>query len=221
MIKTLYRTLPLDTRLRLRKTFGNVTARFVRDLVSIAHAHGAAKPDYYLEAYKRFLPAKPSLLLEIGIGGYDNPVAGGNSLRMWRSYFPDAEIWGIDIADKSPHDARRIKTFQGSQVDEEFLRSVVTRSPDVIIDDGSHVPGHVVQTFNILFPLLKSGGLYVVEDTETSYWGGENAVDYFKELVHCPNHSERKDDYSPNDFDLNIHSLHFCHNMVLVQKTAV
>src|SRR5262245_31572482 len=58
-------------------------------------------------------------LLEIGIGGWKDPELGGGSLRMWRTYFPRARAYGIDVFSKTPHDERRIKTFMGSQVDEQ------------------------------------------------------------------------------------------------------
>ena len=41
---------------------------------------------------------------------------------------------------------------------------------DVIIDDGSHVPSHQKLTFQTLWPHLRPGGLYAVEDIETSFW---------------------------------------------------
>ena len=58
------------------------------------------------------------------------------------------------------------------QADAGFLQKVAGEfGPfDLIIDDGSHVNAHVITTFEVLFPLLKTGGLYVVEDTQTSYW---------------------------------------------------
>ncbi len=39
-----------------------------------------------------------------------------------------------------------------------------------INDDGSHIPEHQLLTFNTLFPLLQEGGVYIIEDIETSYW---------------------------------------------------
>ena len=66
-------------------------------------------------------------LLEIGIGGYDNPDYGGNSLRMWKRYFHRGKIYGIDIYDKSNFDEHRIKTFQGNQNNIGFLDQILTR----------------------------------------------------------------------------------------------
>ena len=71
----------------------------------------------YTQHYQRLLAPyrrKPVRLLEIGIGGYSNPLYGGGSLRMWRTYFPRGRIFGIDIHDKRPHDEARIRTFRGS-----------------------------------------------------------------------------------------------------------
>lgn len=41
---------------------------------------------------------------------------------------------------------------------------------DIIIDDGSHINEHVIKSFSILFPLLNMGGIYAIEDLQTSYW---------------------------------------------------
>lgn len=73
--------------------------------------------------------------------GYSDPNLGGGSLRMRRTYFPKGQSYGIDIFDKSAHNEKRTKTFQGSQADTDFLRSVVenTGSLDVIIDDVARI----------------------------------------------------------------------------------
>lgn len=129
----------------------------------------------YAKRYERYfspLRNRPLTLLEIGIGGYKDPHSGGESLRAWKEYFPKGKIFGIDIVDKSAIEESRIKTFQGSQDDEPFLRHVIKEIgiPDIIIDDGSHRNDHVIKTFKILFPELKEdGGIYVVEDTHFSY----------------------------------------------------
>src|SRR5690606_25272310 len=41
---------------------------------------------------------------------------------------------------------------------------------DIVLDDGSHVAAHQATSFDVLFPLLAEGGLYVVEDLHTAYW---------------------------------------------------
>ena len=79
---------------------------------------------HYMEHFKkkRFNRIK---LLEIGVGGYEKPTYGGHSLRMWKRYFPNGQIFSIDIYDKSSLQEKRIKIYQGSQVDEGFLKNVL------------------------------------------------------------------------------------------------
>jgi demethylmacrocin O-methyltransferase len=170
-------------------------------------------------------------LLEIGIGGDEDPKKGGNSLRMWADYLPNARIFGADIFDKSAHDRRRIKTFRGSQADPAFLDMLVREigKIDVIIDDGSHRNEHMLFTFQYLFPHLADGGIYVIEDAQTSYWSeyGGNEVDrndpntamgYFKSLVDGLNWEEFRGSYIPTYLDQNIKSVAFYHNMIAIRK---
>ena len=100
-------------------------------------------------------------MFEIGIGGYAREGKGGNSLRMWKHFFPRADIIGLDIQDKSFVDEHRIQTYRGSQTDEALLTTIMETAGNVrvIIDDGSHRPEHIRETFRILFPLLRKGGV--------------------------------------------------------------
>ncbi|NMC98473.1 MAG: class I SAM-dependent methyltransferase [Bacteroidales bacterium] len=171
-------------------------------------------------------------LLEIGVGGYSNPSAGGNSLRMWKRYFPFGKIYSIDIYDKSALQEKRIKIFKGSQVDVDFLEQVADEigQIDFIIDDGSHINEHVIKTFQILFPKLKEHGIYVIEDTQTSYWeeyGGsskdlnksDTIMNYFKSLIDSLNHQEFIiPNYKPSYYDQKIISMHFYHNLIFIYK---
>jgi demethylmacrocin O-methyltransferase len=181
--------------------------------------------------FKKFKYKKINLL-EIGVGGYKNPFSGGNSLRMWKKYFPYGNIFSIDIYDKSPIQERKIKIFKGSQVDDFFLNSVLkeTGELDLIIDDGSHINEHVIQTFKLLFPKLKKGGIYVIEDTQTSYWksyGGDSMnlnnpntmMNFFKSLTDGLNHKEIINPaFKENYYDKNIVSIHFYHNLIFIYK---
>ncbi|MHC5829578.1 MAG: hypothetical protein ACYT04_80075, partial [Nostoc sp.] len=117
---------------------------------------------------KHFSPLrlKKLKILEIGVGGYDNLKAGGESLRMWKQYFPNSMIYGIDYVDKKHLEEDRIKIFQGDQSDEYFLKKVVSEIGDIhiVIDDGSSINEHRIKTFNTLFPALKEGGIYAEEN---------------------------------------------------------
>ncbi|MBC9245213.1 hypothetical protein H4P12_00450 [Paracoccus sp. 11-3] len=109
-------------------------------------------------------------MMEIGVGGYGYPDRGGESLATWRDFLPNAFVVGIDIQPKTMDLGPRVKILQGSQVDAEFLADAVkTYGPfDVILDDGSHLNEHVVETFGLLFPTLAPGGIYIVEDVQTA-----------------------------------------------------
>lgn len=223
----------------LRQRF--LTLRYRHNLPKLAQLWGTDKEGghFYGQHYQHhFAPRKnqPLHLLEIGIGGYDNPQAGGESLRMWKSYFPKAQIYGLDLYDKSAHTEKRIKTFQGSQIDEAFLQDVVRQMGhvDILIDDGSHYNAHVIQTFQVLFPLLAPNGIYVVEDTQTSYWvdvlgqswGGDpdlcaphTSMNFFKSRVDGLNYEEfTLPGYVPTYFDQHIVAMHFYHNLIFIYK---
>jgi len=127
----------------------------------------------YLPNYARhFEPYRHKQInvLEIGIGTY-GPMGGGASLRMWQRYFSRALIHGLDIVDKKTHEDKRIRVHQGDQSDKPYLERLAKAiGPlQVIIDDGSHVNAHMTASFEALFPLLQVGGVYVIEDMQTSY----------------------------------------------------
>lgn len=187
-------------------------------------------PNYEFH-FEKFRERKINLL-EIGIGGYSNPLEGGGSLKMWKEYFTNANIYAFDIVNKIGMNEDRIKTWQGDQVDDVFLNKMFeeVKELDIIIDDGSHFPNHVIYSFNFLFPKLNSGGIYVVEDTQTSYWksmGGDyknplnlgTTMNYFKNLADGLNFREFVEPgYQPTYFDLNITSIHFYHNLIFIYK---
>ena len=228
-----------DQRQEKIKKYGRpvLALLFKNDLNKLATIWGTDKwnSHWYTQHYQRhFAPYRRRSinLLEIGVGGYDNPKRGGNSLFMWKSFFTKAKIFSLDIYDKQALEQKRIKIFQGSQVDVDFLHGVVksTGGFDIIIDDGSHLNEHVIKSFEILFPQLNDGGWYVVEDMQTAYWpdyGGDSedldaprtSVNYFRQLVHCVNYQELiRNDYLPTYFDQHITEIHFYHNMVFIKK---
>lgn len=124
--------------------------------------HGTDKAAHgYAPWYEHYLdPKRVGALLEIG-------VAKGASLRAWREWLPWAEIHGIDRNPDTPE-------VDGCVVH----RSDVCdwRSPtrfDVVIDDGSHLRVDIEDAVFRLWPSLRPGGWYVVEDlAANAYRGG-------------------------------------------------
>jgi hypothetical protein len=188
----------------------------------------------YTPHYERHfgpLRDREMLVVELGIGGYAREGQGGASLRMWKWFFPRAQIVGVDIQDKSFVDEERITSFQGSQTDRKLMRRIVKQfgPPTIVIDDGSHRPAHVRKSFQILFPLLANGGLYVIEDIQTSYWpqwrgsldldDPTTSMAMVKGLLDGLNHEEFLDEsYEPTYTDVHVVAVHGYHNLVIIEK---
>jgi hypothetical protein len=108
---------------------------------------------------------KEITVLEIG-------VQRGGSLEIWEKYFPKAKIYGIDLDERCKGlTFDRAEVFIGDQTDKHFLAEVRKKiGPiDIIIDDGSHVPEHQRKSFEQLYMLMNSPGVYLVEDTEYNF----------------------------------------------------
>ena len=136
------------------------------------------KWDHYFDIYhKWFSPFRdrPIKLLEIG-------VFKGGSIDLWKNYFaPGLQIIGVDIDPQCkkfeetypplsadmPH---LVKMFIGDQENKEFLAEVVKEGPfDIVIDDGGHYMKQQIASFETLFPFVKDGGVYLIEDVHSSY----------------------------------------------------
>jgi SAM-dependent methyltransferase len=151
-------------------------------------------PKRYTTVYERYLAPlreEPITLLEIG-------VQTGASLRMWEDYFPRARIFGIDIKEEClKHASDRSTVLIGDQTDREFLRSVVDQTGplDVVVDDGGHHMDQHRVSLEELFPHVRPGGLYCVEDLHTAYrddYGGgldrpDSTIELFKRLIDSVN----------------------------------
>ncbi|ORA76732.1 hypothetical protein BST28_20635 [Mycolicibacter kumamotonensis] len=182
----------------------------------------------YFEPYRE----QSVKVLEIGVGGYDPPDLGGESLRMWKHYFRRGLIYGLDVFEKADLSESRLSVLQGDQGDEQFLDSLARQvGPfDIVIDDGSHFSHHVITSFNALFPHVRPGGLYVIEDLQTSYWPGwggntdpsaqGTSMAMVKNLLDGLNHQEqmREADRKPSATELTVTGIHAHHNLVFIEK---
>jgi hypothetical protein len=94
-------------------------------------------------------------------------AARAPSLEMWHKYFPRARIFGFDIDDFSAAHIGNCTVIQGdmsSEKDLQRLQATVGESIDILIDDASHSSHHQQFALGYLFPYLRSGGFYVIED---------------------------------------------------------
>jgi hypothetical protein len=156
-----------------------LAARFQSDKgFHVLNAHG------YTRLYESLLRESRQAtlhLLEVGLlhlalhanrrldaHGKPLPFDAAPSLQMWAEYLPQARIVGVDIEDFSALVHPRIRTLQADQGKREALRQAVGAIAadgfDLIIDDGSHASHHQQITLGALWPLLKAGGVYVIED---------------------------------------------------------
>lgn len=112
-------------------------------------------------------------VVEIGIGSSEymhytpEQYQTGASLRMWRDFFPNAQIYGADIQRSMLFEDERIKTFycdQGNTKDIENLISETGSDIDLFIDDGFHLWGHQVHLCRVAMPLLDKNVIYIIED---------------------------------------------------------
>lgn len=179
----------------------------------------------YFDVYDRhlgkFVDMKPRVL-EIG-------VLGGGSIEMWHRYFgKGTQTVSIDIDEKCLEykynfDAKIVIGDQGNPAFwDEFLKN--QDDFDIIIDDGGHTMQQQITTLEKCFPRLKNGGVFVVEDTHTSYWqtpwGGGNHrntfLHYCKDLTDAMNRQHHK--LSVSTKYNNLYSMSFYNSQVIFEK---
>lgn len=115
----------------------------------------------YCDFYEKELQGlNPKRILEIG-------VKDGASLRMWKEFYPKAEVVGIDINPRI--DIPGCKVYTMNQCDIYLLWKL--GNFDLIIDDGSHMTLHQQISFYSLFrDQLNKKGIYIIEDIHTSFY---------------------------------------------------
>ena len=215
-------------------------SQYTFELGSLARKFGSDKwgDHFYTRHYDRHFAEfreQRIKLLEIGIGGFESPTLGGESLRMWKYYFRRGMIYGLDVFDKSPIDEPRIHTIMGDQSDPECLKAIADGlGPlDIIIDDGSHLSSHIITSFTALFPYVIDGGLYVIEDLHTSYWPGWNGnrndvndpattIGFLKTLLDGLHYQDQMPGSSvkPSSITQNVRGIHIYHNIAFIEKGA-
>jgi hypothetical protein len=126
-------------------------------------AHG------YTEIYGKYIPQNNSCkVLEIGIWH-------GDSIRMWNEYNSNIELYAVDIDPKIYeylNGSEKFKLYLGDQSDETFMCNILSESDndiDFVIDDGSHNHDDILNSFKFLFPKMKKGSTYFIEDLHADH----------------------------------------------------
>lgn len=119
----------------------------------------------YLKVYETyFAPLQDEDISFLELGWWD-----GASMRMWRDYFPNARIVGLDIELKEA--VPGVDFTLASQDDKEVAGMLADAYGgfDVIVDDASHLSPLTIASFEAYWHHLNAGGLYIVEDLQVSY----------------------------------------------------
>jgi cephalosporin hydroxylase len=179
--------------------------------------------DIYEKYFSKFVGKAPTVV-EIG-------VYGGGSLQMWRKYFgSEARIVGIDIDSKVlryQYDENTAVVI-GDQGNHQFWVDFVKEVPqiDIVIDDGSHRGPDQITTFESLFPFVSEGGIFLCEDTHTSWYPSHNPyeqsfVKYAKDLIDVMHRGHQgESSYEQRHIDLcaSIRSINFSDSIVVFEK---
>jgi hypothetical protein len=92
----------------------------------------------------------------------------GASLRVWKDYFKNAQIYGADIDKDILFQEDRIKTYYVDQLNtpsiETMWKKIGIQNFDIIIDDGLHTTDANINLFTNSFSKLKKNGIYIIED---------------------------------------------------------
>jgi ubiquinone/menaquinone biosynthesis C-methylase UbiE len=130
----------------------------------------------FTEFYEKHFEARRDQRLnicEIGILNHPDKINRpfeGASLLMWRDYFYNSGIIGIDINDHSSLNGDKIRTYVADQGNRTQLQDLFQdKQVDIIIEDGSHFMHHQQISLGVLFRNLKPGGIFVIEDLHTSH----------------------------------------------------
>jgi hypothetical protein len=186
--------------------------------------------DIYEQHFSRFIGKKP-VVVEVGI-------CFGGSAEMWQKYFgKGATIIGTDAdpnAFKDEYKTEGCIQVKGDQSDPKFWEEFFKTYPevDIFIDDGGHHQFQQINTLQSVWSHMKPGGVYLCEDTHTSYWpeysGGlrlsSTFTEYSKQIIDTMNVEWWKgNDRSPNNMMFAEHytdltGMHFYDSIVVLDK---
>jgi cephalosporin hydroxylase len=136
-----------------------------------------------MDSYVKFWKCKPDFyaqnIFELGI-------LRGGSVAFWYELFHPRKHVAIDLITKKTNRyfqeyvrlnnlEGRIKTYwETDQINSRRVKDICEiefDSPiDLVVDDASHMYEETKASFETLFPLLRPGGIYIIEDWAWAYW---------------------------------------------------
>jgi hypothetical protein len=148
----------------------------------------------YLDLYSTLLSKRKESaknILEIGIGDFTEK--NGGSIKLWRDYFTNATIYGLDILpierviDELRNDSRVVLYTSTDAYNEEFFISTFLNKNikfDFMLDDGPHTLESMLQFIKLYSQVMADGGILIIEDVKSLEWA--------EALLQCvPQHLKR------------------------------
>ena len=134
----------------------------------------------YLDLYEKLLFKKKETalnVLEVGIG--DFTYKNGGSIKLWRNYFTNATIYGLDILpitrviDELLNDSRvilytSIDAYNNNFFITHFLNKNI--KCDFMLDDGPHTLQSMTQFIKLYSQILTDDGILIIEDVQSWDW---------------------------------------------------
>lgn len=139
------------------------------NLHSLASNTDKSYDHQYIHVYESlFTPIRKQVknMLEIGIWQ-------GDSHKMWRDYFDEAQIYGIDTnidSCRTLDNQERILAIHGNAYSDEIVDLFKDVTFDVIVDDGPHTLQSQIECVKFYAPLLSANGILVIEDIPHPEW---------------------------------------------------
>jgi hypothetical protein len=201
------------------------------DSLGLRYKTDKASSDHnYLSSYEEFLPVKREdsfTFVEIG-------VFRGASALMWSEWFPNASVVGLDVKPpKLRSTPKNLTLVVGNATIDITVERLSKKfvAPLVVLDDGSHLWDQQRAALQRFWPWLKSGGIYIIEDLQSSFEAGfakEDAFSFVDLMVKLAQSLQLRGDelkrfqrLGPSwfvDLAREVRSVNFMHGAVLIRK---
>jgi len=134
----------------------------------------------YLHLYQQLLESKKYTaknILEVGIGDFGEK--NGGSIKLWRDFFVNATIYGLDIIPKNRvidellNDSRVILYTQTDAYDENFFVNNFLHKNikcDFMLDDGPHSLESMQKFIKLYSQIMTDDGILIIEDVQAIEW---------------------------------------------------
>ena len=134
----------------------------------------------YLDLYSTLLSKRKESaknILEIGIGDFTEK--NGGSIKLWRDYFTNATIYGLDILpierviDELRNDSRVVLYTSTDAYNEEFFTTTFLNKNikfDFMLDDGPHTLESMLQFIKLYSQVMAPAAILMIEDVKSLEW---------------------------------------------------